>query len=92
MGTAKAYVFRVYAHSATAYTQSDPFRYLKITLYKNKIYMTNNFQICNARERQEARHHGRPDRRGPLLHRGDHCERLHSEDLQPEEAAETGAR
>merc|ERR1719189_2127924 len=27
MGTAKAYVFRVYAHSATAYTPSDPFRY-----------------------------------------------------------------
>ena len=27
MGTAKAYVFRVFAHSATAYTQSDPFRY-----------------------------------------------------------------
>ena len=26
MGTAKAYVFRVYAHSATAYTPSDPFR------------------------------------------------------------------
>lgn len=27
MGTAKAYVFRVYAHSATAYTPSHPFRY-----------------------------------------------------------------
>ena len=27
MGTAKAYVFRVYAHSATAYTPSDPFRW-----------------------------------------------------------------
>lgn len=26
MGTAKAYVFRVYAHSATAYTPSDPYR------------------------------------------------------------------
>ena len=30
MGTAKAYVFRVYAHSATAYTPSDPFRYHQI--------------------------------------------------------------
>ena len=29
MGTAKAYVFRVYAHSATAYTPSDPFRWEK---------------------------------------------------------------
>ena len=27
MGTAKAYVFRVYAHSATSYTPSDNFRY-----------------------------------------------------------------
>ena len=26
MGTAKAYVFRVYDHSATAYTPSDPYR------------------------------------------------------------------
>ena len=34
MGTAKAYVFRVYAHSATAYTQSDPFRYLDYSLQK----------------------------------------------------------
>ena len=40
MGTAKAYVFRVYAHSATAYTQSDPFRYLKKK--KKKNYITNN--------------------------------------------------
>ena len=39
MGTAKAYVFRVYAHSATAYTQSDPFRYLKKK--KKKNYITN---------------------------------------------------
>ena len=42
MGTAKAYVFRVYAHSATAYTQSDPFRYLK----KKKEKKTTSQIFC----------------------------------------------
>ena len=49
-------------------------------------------QVRHAGECQEARHHRGAHRRGPLLHRGHHRQRLHRQDLQQEEEAEAGAR